>query len=51
MNLFMIGNVVKYDGQLWEIAKFYEHDGHTFYALINCKNGLRKVLDETEIER
>ena len=52
MNLFLIGNVVKYDGELWKIAKFYvhEHNGHTLYALVNCKTSLRKVVDETEIE-
>lgn len=50
MKLFLVGNVVMYDGVPWEIKKFYEHDGHTLYSIENCKTGLRKVVDETEIE-
>ena len=50
MKLFLIGNIVEHDGELWEIKKFYESDGHTLYAIVHCKTGLRKVVDETEIE-
>lgn len=50
MNLFLIGNVVEYDGKKWEIIDFgISPEGYTTFLL---KRGpFKKMVLETEIER
>ena len=49
MNLFMIGNVVQYDGRKWEITGFgADENGTTVYLK---RGDFHTAVPETEIER
>lgn len=50
MNLFMIGNVVKYDGLIWEITGFGT-DGNGYTTVNLARGEFRVTVLETEIER
>lgn len=49
MNLFLVGNVVKYDGKKWKIIGFgISPEGYTTFQL---KRGIfKRTVLETEIE-
>lgn len=50
MKLFLVGNVVMYDGKKWEITSFgVDGKGHTTVNLV--RGEFRVTVLETEIER
>lgn len=49
MTLYLVGNVVLYDGKKWEITSFgTDGKGHTKFYLTRGRH--RAVADETEVE-
>lgn len=50
MKLFLVGNVVMYDGKKWEITSFGT-DGNGYTTVNLARGEFRVTVLETEIER
>ncbi len=48
--MWMVGNLCKFEGDVYEIKFFWEMDGHTYVSLSHCDTGLGISVPIEELE-